>query len=52
MSISKNSATNISKVLTEALPYIQKFSGKNIVIKYGGSAMQEKTSSEKTLLEM
>ena len=41
MSISKNSATNISKVLTEALPYIQKFSGKNIVIKYGGSAMQE-----------
>ena len=41
MSISKKSATNISKVLTEALPYIQKFSGKNIVIKYGGSAMQE-----------
>ena len=41
MSISKNSATNISKVLTEALPFIQKFSGKNIVIKYGGSAMQE-----------
>tara|TARA_A100001388_G_scaffold228969_1_gene180621 strand:- start:1095 stop:1955 length:861 start_codon:yes stop_codon:yes gene_type:complete len=41
MSVSKKSATNISKVLTEALPYIQKFSGKNIVIKYGGSAMQE-----------
>ena len=29
-----------SKVLIEALPYIQKFSGKTIVIKYGGSAMK------------
>ena len=41
MSISKKSATNISKVLSEALPYIQKFSGKTIVIKYGGSAMRD-----------
>lgn len=30
-----------AKVLTEALPYIQKFHGKTMVIKYGGSAMQE-----------
>jgi acetylglutamate kinase len=30
-----------AKVLTEALPYIQRFHGKSIVIKYGGSAMQE-----------
>ena len=30
-----------AKVLTEALPYIQKFHGKTIVIKYGGSAMHE-----------
>lgn len=29
-----------AKVLTEALPYIQRFHGKTIVIKYGGSAMQ------------
>lgn len=28
------------KVLSEALPFIQKFSGRTIVIKYGGSAMQ------------
>ena len=41
MAISKKSAENISKVLSEALPYIQKFSGKTIVIKYGGSAMNE-----------
>jgi len=30
---------NIAKVLTEALPYIQRFSGKTVVIKYGGNAM-------------
>ncbi|MGE4596723.1 MAG: acetylglutamate kinase [Methylophilaceae bacterium] len=28
-----------AKVLSEALPYIKKFSGKTIVIKYGGNAM-------------
>ena len=33
----------IPKVLTEALPYIQRFSGKTLVIKYGGNAMIDKT---------
>lgn len=28
-----------AKILTEALPYIQRFSGKIVVVKYGGSAM-------------
>ena len=28
-----------AKVLAEALPYIQKFNGKTVVIKYGGNAM-------------
>jgi acetylglutamate kinase len=28
-----------AKIILEALPYIQKFSGKTIVVKYGGSAM-------------
>ena len=28
-----------AKVIIEALPYIQKFSGKIVVIKYGGNAM-------------
>lgn len=28
-----------AKILTEALPYIQKFSGKTVVVKYGGSLM-------------
>ncbi|HGX92866.1 MAG TPA: acetylglutamate kinase [Candidatus Tenderia sp.] len=30
---------NVAKVLTEALPYIRRFSGKTMVIKYGGNAM-------------
>ncbi|MFZ5753422.1 MAG: acetylglutamate kinase [Bacillota bacterium] len=33
------SALEKANVLTEALPYIQKFAGKTIVIKYGGHAM-------------
>jgi len=39
MPLNKESALNIAHVLTEALPYIQRFSGKTIVIKYGGNAM-------------
>ena len=35
------SDTLTAKVLTEALPYIRKFKGKTIVIKYGGNAMVE-----------
>lgn len=30
---------HVARVLTEALPYIQRFTGKTIVIKYGGNAM-------------
>ena len=39
MSLTISSAENIAKVLTEALPYIQKFTGKTIIVKYGGNAM-------------
>ena len=31
----------VAKVLTEALPYIQRFQGKTMVVKYGGNAMTE-----------
>ncbi|MEY4589631.1 MAG: hypothetical protein RL497_1707 [Pseudomonadota bacterium] len=34
-----NDARQIAQVLTEALPYIQRFTGKTIVVKYGGNAM-------------
>ena len=39
MSLNTEHATHIAQVLTEALPYIQRFSGKTLVIKYGGNAM-------------
>jgi len=39
MSLSRDDATNVAQVLTEALPYIQRFTDKTIVIKYGGNAM-------------
>lgn len=34
------------RVLSEALPYIQKFAGRTIVIKYGGAAMKDDTLKE------
>jgi acetylglutamate kinase len=34
-----NTPQDIAAVLTEALPYIQRFHGKTIVVKYGGNAM-------------
>ncbi|MDH5632068.1 MAG: acetylglutamate kinase [Gammaproteobacteria bacterium] len=39
MSLSEKSASERASVLLEALPYIQRFQGKTIVIKYGGNAM-------------
>ncbi len=39
MSGTRDNAAQIAAVLTEALPYIQRFSGRTIVIKYGGHAM-------------
>lgn len=39
MSLDREAALNIAQVLTEALPYIQRFTGKTIVVKFGGNAM-------------
>jgi len=39
MSLDSKAAKNIASVLSEALPYIRRFQGKTIVIKYGGNAM-------------
>ncbi len=41
MNLNKQQAQNIAAVLAEALPYIQRFAGKTIVVKYGGNAMTE-----------
>jgi acetylglutamate kinase len=39
--LSPSSAKDKAKILAEALPYIRRFHGKTIVIKYGGNAMTE-----------
>ena len=39
MSLNPKQAKNIASVLSDALPYIQQFAGKTIVVKYGGNAM-------------
>lgn len=39
MSLSVEAAMDVAKVLSKALPYIQKYNGKTVVIKYGGNAM-------------
>jgi acetylglutamate kinase len=41
MSISEEQARNVASVLTEALPYIRKFHGSTVVVKYGGNAMAD-----------
>lgn len=43
MSLNKSQAQNIAHVLTEGLPYIQRFRGKILVIKYGGNAMVDES---------
>jgi len=55
MTLQKQKAVNIANVLSEALPYIQKFNGKTIVIKYGGNAMVDeelKTSFARDIILM
>jgi len=41
-----SSSKQVTQILIEALPYIQRFHGKTIVIKYGGNAMIDKTLKE------
>jgi acetylglutamate kinase len=41
-----------ARVLVEALPYIQKFAGKTVVIKYGGHAMVDPVLKESVILDI
>jgi acetylglutamate kinase len=41
MALTGNTAAEKAKILAEALPYIRRFHGKTIVIKYGGNAMTD-----------
>jgi acetylglutamate kinase len=40
------------KVLSEALPYIQEFAGRTVVVKYGGAAMKDSTLKEQVMRDL
>jgi acetylglutamate kinase len=41
MALTESTAAQRAKILAEALPYIRRFYGKTIVVKYGGNAMTD-----------
>jgi acetylglutamate kinase len=40
------------QVLSEALPYLQKFAGRTIVVKYGGAAMKEESLRQQVIRDV
>ena len=40
------------QILSEALPYIQKFQGRTVVVKYGGAAMKDDTLKDKVIRDI
>jgi Amino acid kinase family len=51
MSHSSEDATRV-RVLSEALPYIQKFAGRTVVVKYGGAAMKDSDLKERVIRDL
>lgn len=49
--IRQTEATRV-RVLSEALPYIQQFAGRTVVVKYGGAAMKESTLKDKVIRDI
>ncbi|HEY9700723.1 MAG TPA: acetylglutamate kinase [Trichocoleus sp.] len=49
--IEKAEATRV-RVLSEALPYIQQFAGRTIVVKYGGAAMKDSSLKETVIRDI
>jgi len=43
MPLNRDQAISTANILSEALPYIQRFVGKTLVIKYGGNAMTDES---------
>ncbi len=48
----ENAEATRVRVLSEALPYIQKFSGRKVVVKYGGAAMKDSTLKDKVMRDI
>ncbi|WP_203142344.1 acetylglutamate kinase [Marinobacter mangrovi] len=40
MALDRDTAMQVASVLSKGLPYIQRFTGKTVVVKYGGNAME------------
>jgi acetylglutamate kinase len=49
--IKETEATRV-RVLSEALPYIQKFANRTVVIKYGGAAMKDSSLKDKVIRDI
>ncbi|MBD2179850.1 acetylglutamate kinase [Aerosakkonema funiforme] len=49
--IQKAEATRV-RVLSEALPYIQQFAGRTVVVKYGGAAMKDSSLKDKVIRDI
>jgi acetylglutamate kinase len=47
----KEEATRV-RILSEALPYIQQFSGRTVVVKYGGAAMKNSNLKDKVIRDI
>jgi acetylglutamate kinase len=49
--IRETEATRV-RVLSEALPYIQQFTGRTVVVKYGGAAMKDSSLKDKVIRDV
>ena len=49
--IRRTEATRV-RVLSEALPYIQKFAGRTVVVKYGGAAMKDSNLKDQVIRDI
>jgi acetylglutamate kinase len=52
MQFSTQASTDRVNILSEALPYIQKFAGRTVVVKYGGAAMKDERLKENVIRDV
>ncbi|HLO88823.1 MAG TPA: acetylglutamate kinase [Nostocaceae cyanobacterium] len=48
----RQAEANRVQILSEALPYIQQFAGRTVVVKYGGAAMKDSTLKDKVIRDI
>lgn len=52
MQFTAQASSDRVKILSEALPYIQKFTGRTVVVKYGGAAMKDESLKENVIRDV